>query len=75
MRGSALAVAALLAVSCGPGDPTPPGPAAAGAPKTISVDLDNQRLFAWEGQELAHWFHVVTGTCAAVLGSGAVHID
>jgi len=65
----------LLTAACGPGERTPPGPAATGAEKTIAVDLDRQLLMAWEGKEMAHWFHVVTGSCAKWTISGTYNIS
>jgi hypothetical protein len=75
LRLGGLAAFALLLISCGPGETAkPPGPALAGAAKTISIDLDRQLLMAWEGQDLAHRFHVVTGTCAKWTLSGTYHV-
>ena len=72
---AALATIALWACACGPvGNPDPLPPVAAGAPKAIVVDLDRQVLFAWEGENLVHQFHAVTGSCAKWTLSGTYPI-
>jgi hypothetical protein len=51
------------------------GSASAFAAKRIVVDLDNQMLSAYEGEERVYEFHAVTGTCAKWTHPGLYTID
>ena len=43
--------------------------------KTIKVDIERQKLWAYEGDELIYEYHVVTGNCAKETEPGTYHIS
>ena len=66
MRHTALWLAGILMTAA----------AIAGEPaKLISVDLENQKLFAWEGEDLVHEFHAVTGKCGKETEPGTYKVE
>ncbi len=51
------------------------GLSAEGADKRITVDLDNQLLKAYSGEELVFDYHAVTGSCAKWTHPGNYQVD
>ena len=43
--------------------------------KTILVDLEHQKLFAWEDDDVIHEFHVVTGKCGKETEPGRYKVE
>jgi lipoprotein-anchoring transpeptidase ErfK/SrfK len=51
-----------------------PGMALADGTKTIKVDIERQKLWAYEGDDLIYEYHVVTGRCAKQTAPGTYYI-
>jgi lipoprotein-anchoring transpeptidase ErfK/SrfK len=60
-RAALTAMVALAAIACS--EPIAPSGRDVGASKVIVVDIESQKLYAWEGDSLVYDYHVVTGKC------------